>query len=787
MKLSLLHPYLRILFSGLFDHEYYLTVNLDVKISGMDPLLHYLIHGWRENRNPSREFDAFFYLSTYPEIKKANLNPLLDYIQRGRKEGRRISDADTGANSQVTRRSSLVGIKRFLRYQYNRQTPKKLRTTLTTPINKEDGADKYINAYTAMLDNAQNSPQPTFIPFEKFDPGISNDHTRIIAMYLPQFHPIPENDEWWGKGFTEWTNVSKACPQFLGHYQPHLPGELGFYDLRIFNNIEKQVQLARNYGVEGFCFHYYWFNGKKMLEKPIEAFLRSDLDFPFCICWANENWTRGWEGRDHVTLIGQDHTIDVAMKFIHEIKPILEDPRYIRINGRPLLIVYRTSVFDDPKAVANGWRDYCVKEQIGNPYLVAVQTYGFFDPRPIGFDAALQFPPLNHIHKDVKDQFIFLNKNFSGEIFSYREMSKKFLGVQEKDYPLIRAVCPGWDNEARKPGRGSVFHGSTPAAYENWLEQAIIGTEQHHPQNERFVFVNAWNEWAEGAHLEPDRKFGYGFLNATRRALRQVSELEIGTRNGLINVNKISRRNDTAVILHVYYQDLFAEISEYLKNIKGFDLYVSLPQSLQGFEDEIWKSHPEARILKIPNRGRDIFPFLQILKIIFPLGYKDLLKIHTKKTPHREDGIEWRKDIFGKLLGSFNNVENIRGSFHSDPNIGLIGASGHLLSSRYHLGINDEKIRELARSFQIENLVDYQFPAGTMFWARPSSMLTLCTLPLNISDFEEEPIDNDGTLVHALERMLGLVIVNEGYKIFEVNTDGQISQCDNKRTDYQFA
>lgn len=355
------------------------------------------------------------------------------------------------------------------------------------------------------------------VSFAPIDPKV-----RLIAWYLPQFHPIPENDLWWGKGFTEWTNVSRAVPQFVGHYQPRLPGELGFYDLRLPETLRRQAELATKYGLHGFCLHYYWFAGRTLLDAPLKLLLaHPEIDLNFCICWANENWTRSWDGLEDDILLAQQHSPEDDVAFARSLEPVLRDIRYIRIDGRPLLMVYRPGLLPDPLATARRWRQHFTKAGLGNPFLVMAQCFGDEDPRLFGFDAAVEFPP----HKLSQDA-PRLNANveifdpaFKGIIHDYEFIAKRAAEQQTPPFRLFPGVCPSWDNEARKPGRGVAFGFSTPAKYGAWLDQACRRALTELRPAERFVFINAWNEWAEGAYLEPDRHFGYAYLHETATVL----------------------------------------------------------------------------------------------------------------------------------------------------------------------------------------------------------------------------------------------------------------------------
>lgn len=347
-----------------------------------------------------------------------------------------------------------------------------------------------------------------------------------VCFYLPQFHTIPENDAWWGEGFTEWTNVTRAVPQYIGHEQPRLPDALGFYDLSHIDPIRKQVELARHYGIHGFCFYYYWFSGRLILEKPLELFLAAaDIDFPFCICWANENWTRGRNGSEDI-MLRQDHHNEKPDQFAVDVAPILRDPRYIRVGGKPLLIIYRPPIIPDFAARVTRWREVFRGEGVGEVAVYMVQGFLRYDPRPWLCDGAIEFPPHNigfHYNPSETSAFAVVNPNYSGTIVTAERVLKRarHSQAQDHDYPWIRGCNPSWDNEARRPGRGWTMHGTTPDFFERWLRYI---TGEGHPgpvrNPENYVFINAWNEWAEGAYLEPDRRFGYAHLNRIARVLQ---------------------------------------------------------------------------------------------------------------------------------------------------------------------------------------------------------------------------------------------------------------------------
>jgi len=344
---------------------------------------------------------------------------------------------------------------------------------------------------------------------------------RLIAFYLPQYHPIPENDRWWGKGFTDWTNVAKARPNYAGHYQPHIPADLGFYDLRVEEVSEQQAELAKRYGLYGFCYFYYWFAGRRLLDLPLERLVEKNKpNYPFCIAWANENWTRTWDGLEHEVLIGQEHSDDDDRAVILDMIHYLRHPNYITIKGKPLLLVYRINLFPDIRRTTEIWREQCRREGIGEIYLAVIESFDSppttVVPAEFGFDASVEFPP--HGVVALIEPPPLLNSDFEGVVHDYPEVLLKYLQFNIPNYVRFRSVMPSWDNTPRRQNDSQIWEHARPGAYQAWLEAILEDIHEQHFGEERIVFINAWNEWGEGNHLEPDKRYGHQFLEATRNA-----------------------------------------------------------------------------------------------------------------------------------------------------------------------------------------------------------------------------------------------------------------------------
>lgn len=357
-----------------------------------------------------------------------------------------------------------------------------------------------------------------------------SDQLIILAFYLPQFHPIPENDEWWGKGFTEWTNTSKAKPLFPGHYQPHLPADLGFYDLRLPETRRAQAMLAKESGLGGFIYWHYWFgNGKQLLERPFNEVLDSGQpDFPFCLAWANQSWTGKWHGLHDKILIEQTYPgkDDYIAHFYHLLNAF-HDPRYLRIDNKPVFIVFSPQLLPDGKFFTALWNELALKNGLEGIYFIGIH-YEDWNFRADGFDGKTFHQPSHyltdlgkaHPWKTRLSMLTDLIFSQSPKRFDFKKLVTIYQFKRFNEDDVIPTIIPNWDNTPRSGKRGWVFENTTPELFKQHLRSAIDSVK-YKPQDKRIVFVKSWNEWAEGNYLEPDLRWGHGFLNAIREVLAE--------------------------------------------------------------------------------------------------------------------------------------------------------------------------------------------------------------------------------------------------------------------------
>ena len=457
-------------------------------------------------------------------------------------------------------------------------------------------------------------------------------------------------------------------------------------------------------------------------------------------------------------MLAQTHSPDDDVAFLETSATFLRDPRYIRVDGRPLLLVYRAQSLPDAVATAQRWRERCRQTGFPTPTWSRLRRSDSTTLRAWASMRPSSFRHTTRWREQITDEISPLNAQFRGQVLDYRDhVSRTVASYAGQAYPVFRAVCPGWDNEARRPGSGSVLFGSEPEVYGHWLTAACAVATQHANPDMRLVFVNAWNEWAEGAYLEPDRRFGYAYLAKTRAVVRRFRLDGDGPR--------------LAVVAHLYHEDLWPEIRRSLYGVpEPFDLYITVPPTLNvSTRQQLRRDFPRLSVLELENRGRDILPFLTVLRRIRASRYQLVCKVHSKKTVHRATGAEWRERALGSLLEP-GSVDRILGMFSEQPELAIVGPEGMVLQSTYYWGTGDQAlanrrhVRTLATRAGIDAAAeDFYFVAGSMFWFRPGALTRLLEMDLAENEFEDETGQQNGTLAHAMERFFGLLVSSQGF------------------------
>lgn len=581
--------------SGLFLPGWYLSQHPEASDEGADGVAHFCRIGWRQGALPNPYFNTSWYLNRYPDVAQDGANPLLHYLTAGEAEGRDPCPYFSAAWYRQTYElpPGMSCLAHFLERRFSGQVNPVPVFDAAWYLDQnrdvaEGGADpfehflafgvaeerdpspefdikfyigrykKYLHGQNPLLHYLANIESGVFLPrrpeqeglipaairrstrpapfFEEFSPAPAHAVRKaiLLAYYLPQFHRVAENDAWWGKGFTDWTNLGRAMPRFVGHVQPRVPRDLGHYSLDDPATLKRQVEMAKAAGLSGFVFYYYWFNRHRLLEKPLEQFLADkSLDFSFCAMWANENWTRRWDGMEREVLIAQEYLEEDDDALVASFARLFEDSRYIRVEGRPLLMIYRAGLIPDAVARVKRWRKLFEQNHNERPLLIMAQSMGDdYDPMPYGLDGAVEFPPhkLSQATPKINDRLDLLDPDFSATVHDYEALAETSLSMKVPDYPLIKTIVPGWDNDPRREGKGLALHNATPAKYQDWLEKLIRHAADHPFYGQQIICVNAWNEWAEGAFLEPDIHAGAAFLNATARAIcaREAGDLTAG-------------------------------------------------------------------------------------------------------------------------------------------------------------------------------------------------------------------------------------------------------------------
>jgi lipopolysaccharide biosynthesis protein len=470
-------------------------------------------------------------------------------------------------------------------------------------------------------------------------------------------------------------------------------------------------------------------------------------------------------------LIEQHYSPDDDIAFIAHLSTYLKNRKYLRIDGKPLITVWRPSLMPDAAATVRRWRDWCERNGVGAIHVAYSQTFEKHDPRTFGMDSAIQFPPgdTRWIEPNIaryEEPVTLLNRDYRGELFDYRDLVERAHRFVPPDYPLFRAVCPSWDNEARRPGRGRSLVGADPQAYLAYLETSLNQTIDNSAPANRLVFVNAWNEWGEGAHLEPDRRFGLGYLEATKMACLRVA----------LKHNELDEPDRLAIVIHAYYVDLLDECLTWVKNFKQpHDVFVTVHADRRAFVESFLAQHDiSATVITVENRGRDIAPFVHVLQSIDLSSYGCVLKLHTKRSMQEAHGDAWRRSLL-EALTDVNYLERALAIFASEPDVGIVAPSEHLLSMSEFLGSNEAAVARLAGRLgiaEMETAAD-TFLAGSMFLARTKALLPLAALGFVAEDFEPERGQINGTLAHAIERAISYSAEAAGLRIAAFDPGGE--------------
>lgn len=611
---------------------------------------------------------------------------------------------------------------------------------------------------------------------------------KMLAYYLPQFHSFKENDEWWGKGFTEWTNTKACEPRFFGHYQPRTPHkDIGYYDLTNIETIKRQVELAKQHKIYGFCFYYYWFSGKRLMERPVDLLLEhKEIDFPFCLCWANENWTRAWDGKNKNVLIAQDYSDADDEQFMVDLKKYIDDDRYIRINGKPLVVVYNPGQIPNCTRTFNKWREVARKIGIGEIYIWTCRTSNN-TAKLLGIeeciDAEIEFPP----HNTWLTDFAIDNIDLNGQqafLYNYQKMVEGIIDdykngrdLKTGSKPVHHACMMAWDNAARRKKKWFTYHNFSLNSLYNWVLTICNQARRDFVEEERFVFINAWNEWAEGTYLEPDEKYGYANINTVAKALtnKPLTDDLIVINNNSQKLEPSAKQIKIAVQIHMFYTETLDETIENINKIPyDFDCYVSTDteEKAEFIKKQLTdKCRCKNAVVEVfENRGRDVAPFIFQMQGRID-NYDYICHIHSKRTVTANHGNDWREYIFKHLFGSEEYLKRMFALFESDKNIGIMFPETFPpLENQTEWGGNLAGCMALLAKLGVE-LTPPQtplFPVGNMFWAKTEAIRHMFSGIIEPDDFPEEAGQVNATIAHCIERSWVYLAAEYGFNCYKI-------------------
>ena len=503
-----------------FFPEGYLKMYPDAAKSSIDPWRHYVLYGIPNGRDNglhpgAQQFFPEGYLEMYPDAANADADPWHHYVLYGAAEGR-----DNGLHPDETFFSPEGYLVMYPDAEKSSVDPWHHYVLYGKPAGRTRkraaGPVSYTEWVYDLNSNRKHFVDDDGVPFERTDAD-----PKIFAYYLPQFHAIPLNDRNYGKGFTEWTNVARSTPLFLGHYQPRIPYDVGFYSLDHVETLERQAALARQYGIYGFCFYYYWFGGTKVLEKPLRLFLESDIDLKFHLMWANENWSKLWDGGNKELILEQKLELSMAEAFYKDLQPYIRDCRYEKIGNRPVLAVYRPSLFSENlfRAFLKRLDSLAKDDGFSGFYFLGTNGFSFREPEKYGLEGIIEFPPHDMWDIEQVRDVEWFNLKTSIRLLDMHKWIGNKSYLAESRYKVFKCCFPHWDSSPRKAYSGACAFIMQDGDFYSWLRGIISWTRKNHSTDEQYVYINAWNEWGEGAYLEPDTRYGYADLRNVRQAL----------------------------------------------------------------------------------------------------------------------------------------------------------------------------------------------------------------------------------------------------------------------------
>lgn len=589
----------------------------------------------------------------------------------------------------------------------------------------------------------------------------ADTRTRVLAHYEPTFYPVPETDIPLQKGYTDWWPVDRVRPGFVDHYQPHTPADLGHYDTRLADVLEDQKTMARRYGVTGFVVDYYNFNGRRFRFDPIEQLIASQDGFGHCLCWANGDFFRTKDGVQKRVFrqIYDEDTIDAVLD---DAVLAARSPGAIMVDGLPLFVVRDPTALPDPEEFAETARARFAKAGFKGLHLAGLEQ-GARDadmPETLhlpGFDALIEQPPSpkqlpRHARLDQTTD------STAGHISDYAQAMEI---AQSRPRPALipyPSVYPGWDQAALGHDATLTLHGARPNLFQAHIEAQLDRIDDQLIGDNRLLFVDGWNRWASGAHLEPDRAFGHSWLQALDQAVQHRNARP-----------EPPRSDDTVFVLHAYYMDVLDEtLTRFEENGLRLPMFITTPEDKAASVHEILAAHGrDAEVCPFPNHGRDVLPFMRVLPRLQERGYRYVLKMHTKKSPHRDDGDVWREELY-RAFADRDKIERLVNRFDHDPTLGIVGPASQILPLHDHLEDNYKHMSRLVQDMGSDlddALRSLSFVAGTMFFARLSAFVPLQKLGLTPDDFETEAGQVDGTIAHAIERVTAVSAAINGRRV----------------------